>query len=86
MPEQSAIGLVFCGMEMPMTEAARHRDTKMSNKKYCETTIGELRKIYGADFAQGCTDNEKITDVLRKLRRVIREREARRFEQLECGF
>jgi hypothetical protein len=24
--------------------------TEISNKKYCETTIGELRKAYGADF------------------------------------
>jgi hypothetical protein len=42
-------------------------------------------KLYGADFAKGCADNEKIADVLRKmpsLRRVIREREARRFEQI----
>src|SRR5437588_5493910 len=41
---------------------------------------GELRKIYGADFAEGCADNEKIADMLRKLpslRKVIREREAR---------
>jgi hypothetical protein len=38
-----------------------------------------------ADFAKGCADNEKIADVLRKqpsLRRVIRDREARRFEQI----
>jgi hypothetical protein len=65
--------LGFCGKERcPIPEA-------------CETTIGELRKTYGADFAKGCADNEKIADVLRKLRSlrmVIREREARRFEQI----
>ena len=68
-----------------MPEAAPHHDTEISNKKYCETTVGDLRKTYGADFAKGCADNEKIADVLRKmpsLRRVIREREARRFEQI----
>ena len=68
-----------------MPEAAPHHDTEMSKKKYCETPYGELRKTYGADFAKGCADNEKITDVLRKLpslRRVIRDREARRFEQI----
>ncbi len=57
----------------------------MSDKKYLETTIGELRKRYGSDFAKGCGDNEKIMDVLRKLpllRRVIREHEARRFEHV----
>ena len=68
-----------------MPETARHRDTEISNKKDCETTIGEMRKTYGADFAKGCADNEKIADVLRKLpslRRVIRDHEARRFEQI----
>jgi hypothetical protein len=62
---------------------ARRRD-EVSNKKYGETTIGELRKIHGADFAKGSADKEKIIDVLRKLpslRKVIREREARLFEQ-----
>jgi hypothetical protein len=70
---------------MPMPKAAPHPDTETSHKKYGETTIGELRKTYGADFAKGCADNEKIADVLRKrpsLRKVIREREARRFEQI----
>jgi hypothetical protein len=68
MPKQTAIGLVFCGKERcRMQETARHRDTEISNKKDCETTIGELRKAYGADFAKGCADNEKIADVLRKL-------------------
>jgi hypothetical protein len=68
-----------------MPEAVPQPDTEVSKKKDCETTIGELRKAYGADFAKGCADNEKIADVLRKLpslRRVIREREARRFEQI----
>ena len=67
-----------------MTETARHRD-EVSSKEYGETSIGELGKTYGADFAKGCADNEKITDVLRRLpspRRVIRDREARRFEQI----
>jgi hypothetical protein len=85
MPEQSASDLVSAARRCPMPETVRHRDTETSNKKYCETTIGELRKTYGADFAKGCADNEKIADVLRKLpllRRVIREREARRFEQI----
>jgi hypothetical protein len=46
---------------------------------------GDLRKIYGADFAKGCADDEKIPDVLRKrpsLRNVIRHHEAKRFEKL----
>jgi hypothetical protein len=40
-----------------MPETARHRETEVSDKKYCETTIGELRKTYGADFAKGCANN-----------------------------
>jgi hypothetical protein len=62
-----------------MPEAERHHD------KYFETTIGDLRKTYGADFAEGCADNEKMPDVLRKrpsLRWVIRNHEARMFEKL----
>ena len=53
--------------------SSRNRDQR---QKFCETTIGELRRTYGADFAKGCADHEKVADVLRKLpslRRVIRE-------------
>jgi hypothetical protein len=67
-----------------MPRAAPLPDTEISHKKYGETTIGELRKTYGADFAEGCADDEKIADVLRKLpslRKVIRDHEARLFEQ-----
>jgi hypothetical protein len=35
---------------MPMPKAAPHPDTEISHEKYGETTIGELRKTYGADF------------------------------------
>jgi hypothetical protein len=76
----------FGGKEkMPMPKAAPHPDSEISHKKHGETTIGELRKIYGADFAKGCADHEKLVDVLRKwpsLRGMIRDREARRFVAL----
>jgi hypothetical protein len=68
-----------------MPKAAPHPDPEISKKKYLETTIGDLRKLYGADFAKGCADNEKITAVVRKnpsLMRVIRRRELKRFEQI----
>jgi hypothetical protein len=68
-----------------MPETERNRDPQTSDKKYFETTIGDLRKLYGADFAKGCADNEKIVDVVRKmpsLRMVIRHRELKRFEQI----
>jgi hypothetical protein len=68
-----------------MPKAAPHPDTEISDKKCSETTVGDLRKLYGPDFARGCEDHEKIADVLRKmpsLRMVIRHRELKRFEQI----
>jgi hypothetical protein len=44
-----------------------------------------LASCGGPDFAEGCADHEILVDVLRKLpslRKVIRDREARRFEQI----
>jgi hypothetical protein len=32
-----------------------------------DTLIGTLRKLYGASFAQGCTEGERLTDVLDTL-------------------
>ena len=58
---------------MPETaEASDNRDF--------QTTIGDLRKLYGVDFAKGCADNEKIADVARKepsLMSVIRHHETK---------
>ncbi len=68
-----------------MPETAPDSDNENSDKKYLQTTIGDLRKLYGADFAKGCADNEKIVDVARKqpsLMRVIRHHERKRFEQI----
>jgi hypothetical protein len=67
---------------MPETERCHEGE---SDKKYLQTTIGDLRKTYGEHFAKGCADDEKIADVLPKqpwLRRVIRHYEAKRFEQI----
>lgn len=64
-----------------MRETAHSQETE-SDQKCLQTTIGDLRKSYGADFAECCADNEKLPDVLRKLpslRQVIREHEARLF-------
>jgi hypothetical protein len=68
---------------MPKTE--RNSDTESNQTKYLQTTIGELRKVYGVDFAKGCDDSEKITDVIRRepsLMRVIRQHENKWFEQI----
>jgi hypothetical protein len=52
---------------------------------YSETTIGDLRRLYGPEFAKGCEGNEKIVDVVQRrpsLTRVILRRELKRFEQI----
>jgi hypothetical protein len=70
---------------MPYARSGTQSRYGGQRQKVLRNHIGELRKTYGADFAKGRADNEKIADVLRKmpsLRRVIREREARRFEQI----
>jgi hypothetical protein len=66
-----------------MPETARNPNPEISHRN--ETTIGDLRKLYGPEFAKGCGDNEKLTDVVRKqpsLMRVIRHRELKRFEKI----
>ncbi len=68
-----------------MREPARNPDPETSDKKYLQTTIGDLRKLYGANFAKGCADNESIADVARKrpsLMRVIRNHERNWFEKI----
>jgi hypothetical protein len=67
------------------TNLIRYHDRKRNQRKYSETTIGDLRRLYGPEFAKGCADNEKMADVVRKqpsLIRVIRRRELKRFEQI----
>jgi hypothetical protein len=68
---------------MPKTD--RNSDTESNQTKYLQTTIGELRKVYGVDFAKGCDDSEKIADVIRRepsLMRVIRHYERKWLEQI----
>ena len=51
-----------------------------SDNRDLQATIGDLRKLYGVDFAKGCADNEKIADVARKepsLMSVIRHHETK---------
>jgi hypothetical protein len=77
--------LGFGAKERCMPETERNSDTESSENKYLQTTIGDLRKVYGVDFAKGCSDGEKITDVIRKepsLMRVIRQHERKWFEQI----
>ena len=47
---------------------SRHRDKNGEiSKKHGNTLISTLRKSYGADFAKGCNDNERLSDVLHRL-------------------
>ena len=51
--------------------------------------VGALRKTYGPNFAKGCADNERLSEVLAKdasLRRVIRDHEAEKFEQISRSW
>jgi hypothetical protein len=52
--------LCFGAKERCMPETERNSDTESNQTKYLQTTIGELRKVYGVDFAKGCDDSEKI--------------------------
>ncbi len=46
----------------------RHRDKNGHiAKKHGNTLVGTLRKTYGAKFAHGFGDHEKLSDVLHKL-------------------
>ena len=76
---------------MATTDAAsRHRDKNGAiGKKHGNTLIRTLRKSYGADFAAGCDDNEKLSDVLEKLDEpslssLIRDHGSGRLAQI-CG-
>jgi hypothetical protein len=85
-PEQSAATLVFAARrECRMPRTTRNPDPQTTDKRYLQTTIGDLRKLYGPDFAKGYADNEKIVDVIRKqpsLMTVILHYETRWFEKL----
>jgi hypothetical protein len=68
-----------------MPETAPNPDAESGERKYVQTTIGDLKKLYGMGFAKGCDDNEKIADVIQKqpsLMRVIRYHERKWFEKI----
>jgi hypothetical protein len=61
---------------------SRHRDKNGEiSRKHGNTLIGTLRKHYGAGFAAGFKDSDKLSDVLAKmdepsLSKLIRDHEA----------
>jgi hypothetical protein len=51
---------------IPMGAYARYPDTSGEiSRKHGHTLIGTLRTSYGSRFAKNCTDDEKLSDVLR---------------------
>ena len=66
-----------------MPQTVRNPNPEISERKSLQTTIGDLRKLYGADFAKGCADNEKIADVVQRrpsFMKLIRYYETKRNE------
>jgi hypothetical protein len=67
---------------------ARHRDKNGEiSRKHDNTLIRTLRKTYGRDFAPGCADDEKLSDVLQgidepSLSKLIRDHEAGKLEEI----
>jgi hypothetical protein len=54
--------------EVVMAINTRHRDNSGEmSRKHGNTLISTLRKTYGAGFAKGCADDEKLNEVLHKL-------------------
>jgi hypothetical protein len=66
----------------------RHRDKNGEiSRKHGNTLISTLRKTYGADFAKGCAESERLRDVLHKmdepsLSKLVRDHEAGKLEQI----
>jgi len=72
-------------MKLIRYHAGKRNEGKRNEGKHSETTIGDLRKLYGQEFAKGCEDSEKMADVVERrpsLMRVIRSRELKRLEQI----
>jgi hypothetical protein len=67
---------------------SRHRDKNGEiSRKHGNALIRTLRKTYGSAFANGCDENEKLSDVLHKLDErslssLIRDHEGRRLEEI----
>jgi hypothetical protein len=54
--------------KIPLAVEARHRDKNGEiGHRHGNTLIRTLRKSYGAQFAEGCRDDETLSDVLHKM-------------------
>jgi hypothetical protein len=69
----------------------RHRDRNGEiSRKHGNTLIRTLCKHYGPVYAQGCGDNETLSDVLHKvdepsLSRLVRDHQGGKLEQICTG-
>jgi len=66
----------------------RHRDKNGEiSRKHGNTLVGTLRKTYGVDFAKGCAESDRLSDVLHKmdepsLSKLVRDHEAGKLERI----
>jgi hypothetical protein len=66
----------------------RHRDKNGEiSRKHGNTLVGTLRRTYGPNFAHGCGDHERLSDVLQRLdeaslSQLVRDHEAGRLHQI----
>ncbi len=66
----------------------RHRDKNGGiSRKHGNTLIRTLRRTYGPNFARGCRDDDKLSDVLHKLdenslSQLIQDHDAGYLEQI----
>ena len=57
----------------------RNKDGDLS-RKHGNTLIGTLRSHYGSDFAAGCSESDRLTDVLDQLDKGSLNKLARDYE------
>ena len=56
------------GVSPMAIDVVRHRDKNGEiGRKVGNTLIGTLRKTYGSQFAEGCRNDERLSDVLHKM-------------------
>jgi hypothetical protein len=66
----------------------RHRDKNGEiSRKHGNTLVGTLRKTYGVDFAKGCAESDRLSDVLHKmdepsLSKLVLDHEAGKLERI----
>ena len=65
-PPAPTAGATLERIAMAVDARYRDRDGEIS-RKYGNALVGRLRTSYGGGFAQGCANDDKLSDVLAKL-------------------